>query len=123
MKPAKFDRAITKGRKVVVNLFAQHFQKYFLVVHIAKSNYFVGRNTALSEKKKGHPPTENLIVGPTAMAAAIHFRLHFLNIGCSIQSSLKISGDDLHLIEGEDRPRVHHQKVNENCPREFVIQT
>ena len=62
---------------------------------MAKWDYFVGRKTALPTKNKTkthHPLTENPIVGYLAMAAAIHFRLHFLNMGSSIQSSLEISG-------------------------------
>ena len=34
------------------------------------------------------------------MAAAIHYRIYFLNMGRSIQSSLEISG--LELVSGKD---------------------
>ena len=91
MKPAKFDPRHYYGTKVVVSLFVQQFQKYFLILYMAEWNDFVGRKTALSTETL-YGPYRSRTVGPLAMAAPIHFRLYFLNMGCSIQSSLAISG-------------------------------
>ena len=78
-------------RTKVVNLFAQLFKNYFLNLYMEKWSDFADRKTALSTVTLDGP-YRSCTVGPLAMAAAIHFRLHFLNTGCSIQSSLEISG-------------------------------
>ena len=48
MKVAKFDPRHYQETKIVVNLFAQRFQNYFLILYMAKWNDFVGRKTTLS---------------------------------------------------------------------------
>ena len=57
---------------------------------MAKWNDFIDRRTALSTDTLCGPH-RNPAVGPIAMANTIHFLLHSLNMGCSIQSSLEIS--------------------------------
>ena len=54
------------------------------------------------------PSHRSRIVGPLAMAAAIHFRRHFLNIGCSIQSSLEISGTTEHAWTKPSCKKIFH---------------
>ena len=53
-----------------------------------------------TKKKTLYEPYRSRKVGPSAMAAAIHYRIYFLNMGRSIQSSLEISG--LELVSGKD---------------------
>ena len=58
---------------------------------MAKRNDFVGKKTALSTETL-YGPYRSRTVDHSAMAAATHVRLHFLNMGVLIQSSLEISG-------------------------------
>ena len=45
--------------------------------------------------------------GPLVMAAAIHFRLHFQNMGCSTHSSSVISG--LHKSKSNSHIKIHFE--------------
>ena len=73
---------------------------------MAKWNDFVGQKTAFSAEIQWGPHKSRM-VGPLAMAAAIHFQLHFLR--CSIQSSLEISG---HSSSKMVTVRVWSQELN-----------
>ena len=75
MKPAKFDPR-HYSRTKLVNLFSQHFHKYFLILFMAKWNDFVDLKTDLSTETLDGP-YRSRTVGRFGMAAAIHFRLHF----------------------------------------------
>ena len=48
MNSAKFDPRHYQETKVVANLFALDFEKYFLILYMAKWNDFICRTTALS---------------------------------------------------------------------------